>query len=392
VSADQIERQPTEPIAALLERKKVAQALSAEALLLARLREAVSRANALFDLEPIPIFSGRKTRPDQIIVRDINRPKKSATTKIALVSIPTNIYESYSDPKDLKALRASDLVFERFDHFDLCLRHPKIDRNMSQNWCGELLTKYRRAAQARAELICANELSFPSFWTGRAPKSGRDQSTIAFLNDLKDMQRREAEFERQLQDVSKTEGCVILPGTYHDPFSFENVAPVIFPYEVDTIDSRKYTSAHSAGESIKVSRLRKIPVYAYGNLVFSVLICSDAFDLNIFFRYMIDRLGPDKYKNQDIIFVPSYYQPEPGKRNAMLDACKQLSWATGSVVVFVNCYSSDGNACKAVFMCGEEVWSSKERNISYFTIDWRKFHGMFERWLRARTEAWKATE
>jgi hypothetical protein len=287
--------------------------------------------------------------------------------------------------RESERLQGGDLVFERFDHFDLCLRHPTIEPNTSNDWCQDMLANYRKAGQEGAEFICSNELGFPSFWSGRPPISGRDGSAMHFSNNVKDFHRRKFDFELELQRIALNNSCVILPGTYHDPASFENVAPVILPYERNTIESRKYTSAHSVGESIKVARLRRIPVYGYGSLVFSVLICSDAFDLNIFFRCMIDRLGSDKYRNVDIFFVPSFYRSVRGKRNAMLDACQQLSWATGSVVIFVNAWS-DREICKAVFMCGEEVWRSREPRIEYYTIDWKKFYERLQDWIPSRIE------
>jgi hypothetical protein len=369
MTADESDDYPTKPIADHIQ--QAPQARSPEALMLEKIAETALRANALFDLEIVPVVY---TRTPQRIKEheEWTSSDKPSITKIALLSLPVRI--DLSANQKLGKPRGGDLVFERFDHFDLCVRHPDIDQKVLDNWHRQLLDSYRKAAESGAEFICANELAFPSFWGGRPPVSGRRESVFQFGLDAKDLQRSKLAFEEELQAISTKHDCIILPGTYHDPITFENVAPVIFPHHTNTIDSKKYTSAHSAGEYIKVSRFRRIPVYSYGSTVFSVLICSDAFDLHIFFRHMIDRAGPAKEKNVEIFFVPSFYKKDSSKRNSMMEACRQLSWATGSLVVFVDHFATTDRDCKAIFMCGEKDWSSSRKGCCYYDINWKKFN------------------
>ena len=371
---------PTAPIKALL--KEPEQDPCPEAIMLERLTDTALRANALFDIEVVPIDLARRAHGGALRGTAI-KSRDPAETKLALLSLPIAIQ---IEKKTRKRCLGGDLSFERFDHFDLCVRSSSVGQAKFEEWCDELINRYQKAASSGAEYICTNELGYPSFWNGRAPISGRRESAFDFGNSLKALQQHRGEFERKLQGISSDKECIILPGTYHDPSTFENIAPIVVPYEPNSTSSRKYTSGYSAGEYIKVSRVRTIPAYRNRNTVFCLLICSDAFDLNIFFRHMIDRVGSDQQKNVEIFFVPSYYGKDSARRNSMLQACEQLSWITGSIVIFVDHFISPGEICKAVFMCGKRVWHCSEKYVSFYTINWKEFHGILSEWSEIRNK------
>ena len=156
----------------------------------------------------------------------------------------------------------------------------------------------------------------------------------------------------RLQDLADKKNVVILAGTSHDATTFQNFGPIFFPERIHSTDHKKLTSAYKIGEYIRPQVGQEYPVYSMGPMTFSVLICSDAFDLNIFFEQfaagtMISKLVPN------VVFVPSFYVNKPGRTNAILNACRQLSLATNVIVVFCN-HLFDSSR-HAVFLGGQEL-------------------------------------
>jgi hypothetical protein len=241
-----------------------------------------------------------------------------------------------------------------FDHFGIAV--PKVAREdypeTLRRWCyatirecEQLLEDQRGSAPLR--FVVFGELSFPSFWGGTVANnlSGPIKTEI---------RRLQVHLDAELQRLSSRHGTIIVSGSFHDPDTFGNVLTVYFPFAKRTVIHRKLTVASAIGEDIRVPNKPEYPIYLLGNqnqFRFCVFICSDAFDLNLFFEQMCGSSNnPNAVPN--LYLVPSFHVTRPGKANGMWRACQQLSLATGQTVVFVN--QSSDERCAAVFVAGSE--------------------------------------
>jgi len=213
------------------------------------------------------------------------------------------------------------------------------------------------------------ELSFPNFWPGRS-RVVSEYDLRRRLNELRN------NLDQRLQALATRHQAVIMSGTYHDSATFENIACIYFPNAKFTRYHSKLTSAQAVLEHIKVARSVQYPIYNVGDCRFAVLICSDAFDLNIFFEQLSGSKNPAIRPN--IYFVPSFYVEKHDGQNRILDACKQLSLATGKIVVFVN--QSAGADCAAAFIAGEKQNLSQGPGLSrYLTVDQDLVQGLLDK-------------
>jgi hypothetical protein len=279
--------------------------------------------------------------------------------------------------------RVPVLQLRTFDHFDLCVEdpdHPHYVQHIDE-WCQSIRRRCQNAfAEGTAErpvrFVVFGELSFPSFWPGHPKKACK-------LDVRPQISRLRADLDRCLQNLATQHNAVIISGSCHDPATFENVASIYFPSSLDTTSHVKLTSAQAVGEYVRIARDITYPVYKIGWLKFCVLICSDAFDLNIFFQQIWLGSGSSDIKPQ-IYFVPSYYL-RPGPMHQMARACQQLSLATGTMVVFVNHgYDPDG---ATVFIAGHEIplLERQGQETASFDVDWIDVFGRIYESERMRT-------
>jgi predicted amidohydrolase len=359
----------------------------------------VGRSRALFKLT-----ARKASRPPDADKKQWSK-KSEKITRIAIISHPSPFEnKDHSDDGVSNSIRrqlhpGAKLGLYNFDHYDLCLRHKAVKFEELRAHCSNLLREYDRLAR-QSDVIVSNELAFPSFWPGLPvwqnaaedgeaadQRSGRpeyvDRTHIRLLRRW---------FEKELQKIAKEHCTIIMPGTFHDWNSFENVLPIKFPSHEDATDHVKRTTARRAKEFVKVSRLKELPVYNFGEFRFSVLICSDVYDLNIFFR-QFSRSGR-REEQPDIYFVPSF-QPSrksahlrPADRdNQILRACEDLSWATGAAVVFVNQADARSAITRAIFFPGEPEPAYKDvgAGSKVFSFNWRRFHQANQKWRESQS-------
>jgi predicted amidohydrolase len=232
----------------------------------------------------------------------------------------------------------------QFDHFTLCV-NDQTQLYIVERWCDKIVADSKRAFQLGARFALFPELSFPNFWPGR-PEPIEQVDRRRKLNGLR------ADLDRRLQRLAKDHEGIIIAGSYHDWETFENICQIYFPEAEHSRSHKKLTTARSVNEYVKTSHGIDYPVYNVSERRFCVLICTDAFDLNMFFRQILATGSGDLGTKPEIFFVPSYYVARE-REHRLKSACGQLSLATGQIVVFVN--QSMDTSGPAVFVAGIEL-------------------------------------
>lgn len=363
------------------------------------LGDVVRRANALF--KPVPV--------DRKPSKEFGDPLEPY--KIASICLPVfvNVLSGADQgvyPQRKRSSSDQDLILnlQSFDNFDLCVPAvPELpifpqkddlaaaDRHLHliEIWCDELTRRCESALNEGARYLITNELGYPNFWPGRP-------TSIDPFDVKRKLLRRQIDLDSRLQQLALDYNAIIIAGSYHDWTTFENVGHVYFPSTEHACNHKKLTSARGVGEHIKVARGNAYPVYNVGSAIFCVLICSDAFDLNIFFRQLCQGTNDPNILPQ-IFFVPSFYIREKDKRHALVDACHQLSIATGTSVVFTNHASDDQST--TVFIAGDRAEAQQRDGFSIVTIDPVEFRESYSRsepirsdlsFLRGRRTMWRS--
>jgi hypothetical protein len=255
------------------------------------------------------------------------------------------------------------LSLRSFDHFDLYLPlddggHVERVRRWSEDVKKKCTAALRAGRSPKVRFIIFNELAFPNFWPGRAKHIGANEKRRELASIWIDL-------NKFLQDKSTRFNVIIIAGTHHDSDTFENICSIYFPKKELTCNHKKITSARAAGENIKVPSGISIPIYTYDKMTFCVLICSDAFDLNIFFHFLTQKTGVQQRLPQ-IFFVPAFQlrkkvgdngnaasKKNINGMNALFKSCEQLSLATGSIVVIANQGFDEDRS--AVFISGKRM-------------------------------------
>jgi len=249
-----------------------------------------------------------------------------------------------------------------FEHFHICLPDEQDSRHVAKirKWCNDVKAKCEAALACGARIVVFGELSYPNSLHSRSTDVGAD-------DPQPQLRQIAADLDSHLLRLAQEHEAIIIAGSYHHPHRYENLCHIYFPRRDRHVPHLKLTSARAVGEYIKVPQGTHYPIYKVGDLMFCVLICCDAFDLNIFFRQLCRNTNhPDVIPH--IFFVPSYHVVEESGRHQMLAACQQLSLATGSVVMFINqSFDDDRNA---VFVAGERARSEPhEGDFSTFRFD-----------------------
>jgi predicted amidohydrolase len=195
------------------------------------------------------------------------------------------------------------------------------------------LSELEIAGSSKARFVCFNELGFPT--------RGRDTAT--------------AEFEKRIEEIVARHSIFLIAGSYHDTRECYNIAPIFTPVGEQGSESKRHshaklTSATKVREFVRIPSNRQLRYYetAFGN--FNILICLDAYDPALTFR-LIQKNHPQGGEDAiEMIFVPSF---SAEKSKAMAQACEDLSYATASLVVYVNCPENEPK--HAVFLCGRRM-------------------------------------
>ena len=296
----------------------------------------VQRAKALFEPELINCPSDNQAF-------DVLKTQRLAVLTPS-VRVKTQSGETFPDAP----LHANTfwLQEEHFDHFDICVSDNARIETL-RDWCNQIKNGCKAAIEDdAARFILIPELGYPSFWPGRLNSVANSRSRVQ-------LDRLRADFDASMQNLAKRNNAVIICGSYHDWETFENITRVYFPSHDHSCRHKKLTSAYKVQEHIKVARGAKYQVYDLGTMKFCIFVCTDAFDLNIFFRQIFYRSsGYTKYAPQ-LYFVPSFYASSKIGRHSLLEACMQLSMATGATVVFSNQANDlDG---RSIFVAGQKL-------------------------------------
>ena len=207
----------------------------------------------------------------------------------------------------------------------------------------ELLADLRDLCEENVDVICINELGYPSY---NSPA----------CSDLSDEERQrlldgDQAFRASVQALADTHDCLVLCGTHHDAADLHNKAMIFFPN--DALSPRehiKLTSAKSrnVGEVVRTPPNDEYVVYKTKFGEIAIFICLDAFDLNMFFRQVHHGIGSEDRRDHtpDIIFVPAF-TPKP-----LVAACKALSYFAASTVIYCNTTKEPYNG---IFVGGERV-------------------------------------
>lgn len=313
----------------------------------------VGRSKALH--EPEAIFC-----PKEIDLERKFKPYRIAFLPFGL-SVKKYGAESYQPGGGHPPPNAYILHEHRFDHFALCVNDGRgIDG--IKPWADEVLARCEAALVARADFVVMSELSFPNFWPGRGEQDNQ------FADQRRLLRKLHSDLEDRLQKLASAYKAVIICGSYHDWETFENICPIYFPEAIYSRNHKKRTSAFIVNEHIKPAHSKKYSVYHSVGRSFCVLICTDAFDLNLFFRQAIESSQPTGRMEMkpEIYFVPSFYEKDRGG-HALRSACEQLSLATGQVVIFVN-HTSDLEGL-AAFVAGDYISPQPQNGIPMVELD-----------------------
>lgn len=196
----------------------------------------------------------------------------------------------------------------------------------------EFLSQLKAAGKSGAKLVCFNELAFPTPMPTEEDRVERDS------------------FEVEIRKLVRRYKLFLVAGSYHDLKEAYNVCPVFSP-DRDRCDHAKLTSAVKLSEFVRIPSRRNSRYYETEYGAFSVLICLDICDPSLAFRLMKMNHISSQSEKIEVVFVPSF---SPA---SMAEACRDLSYATACLVVYVNC--AGGEPRHAAYLAGELLPAAK---------------------------------
>ena len=234
-------------------------------------------------------------------------------------------------------------------YYKLCVA-DHVDKIVSAR--ATLKKKILRLAKRRANIICVSEIGYPAFLAKGDSKPGSTYQAFLAEGDY--------EFRLEIQQIADLYSVIIVCGSYHDPREFTNKAVIFFPGFSMPTEHLKMTSAMSIGEVIRTPTANQLPVYQtkLGNI--AVLICKDAYDLNILLRYVTMGFHGMNEIRPDLILVPSF-SPAP-----LEAACCDLSYFARCAVAYVN---GDVEPHFAVFVGGEAIKVSTSSGVAFVKLN-----------------------
>jgi hypothetical protein len=191
----------------------------------------------------------------------------------------------------------------------------------------EFLSDLEQAVKAGAEIVCFNEMAFPC---GNEVESSK-------------------EFEQDVQQIVNDRKILLIAGTFHHPDTDHNLCPIFAPEHAAEYHA-KLTSAARIQEEVRTPAGRKMRYYRTSFGRAGVLICLDVYEPTLFLRLLRQSNHFSREEDIDLVFVPAF---SPHNSKILCDACKDLSYVTGAVVVYVNCAERDPR--HAVFVAGKQM-------------------------------------
>lgn len=230
-----------------------------------------------------------------------------------------------------------------------------------------LKKKILALARKRANVICVSELGYPAF---TVPLDGRISERECQLLAAGDTQ-----FRKEIQEISDEWRCIILCGSYHDVHDLTNKALLFVPGDPHPEEHRKLTTADSPeiGEVIRTARSSGHFIYATELGRISVLICKDAYDLNVFCRYALMGSSLNGETPSDLILVPAF------SRVPLVDACREVSYFGRTVVAYVDGCSSPRSS---VFVAGKCLFNEYEKRSALFGVSWAERNQLMQEMSR----------
>lgn len=187
---------------------------------------------------------------------------------------------------------------------------------------------------------------------------------------MSDQERRllkegDAPFRKRIQAIANDSHCIILCGTYHDVKELTNKAVLFVPGLNRQVEHRKLTSADAVGEVVRGGGTSDYLIYDTVLGRIGILICKDAYDLNVFCRYALSASPRSIEKVPDLILVPAL------SRGSLADACKELSYFAKTIVAYADGWSSPKSA---LYVAGVEIGSEAYDRESLFELSWEERH------------------
>ncbi len=201
------------------------------------------------------------------------------------------------------------------------------DKTIRRRLREDFLAALRRVAKAGAKLVCFNEMSYP------------DAMDIETSRELR----------AEIREIVDENQLFVIAGTHHHRQTFHNLCP-IFAANREIIPHAKLSSAAKLEEKIRTPAGRVMRYYKTTFGAVGLLICLDAYEPTLFLRMMKQSSVWQNEEGVDFVFVPAF---SPNNSKAVCDACQDLSYTTGAIVVYVNC--PERRPRHAVFVAGKKM-------------------------------------
>jgi len=280
--------------------------------------------STLFVAEPEPYHF----KPEHL--RVLREPGSQIRLAIASVPIP---------PGKLEETKTSKVDSQYFRLFGLKSRFRRQLR-------GKLKRYVELACEHDCRFFFVNELGFP-LDAAATNERKRDRDLRAFVSDVSGFLTRDAHPR------------YLVAGSFHDPASKYNLAPIVVRPAADepTISHyhSKKTSATHLFEKVRLPPDRKLRLYrtAYGRM--AVLICLDFYDASQLLSLIqhndnYDRAPAPSEERIDLLAVVSFGMP---REDLCEDAVREVSELLGAAVAFA--HSRSDQSLQFFYVGGKKI-------------------------------------
>lgn len=255
-------------------------------------------------------------------------------------------------------LKVKDLVEKQKDGYSVWMVKDLKRRRSLRD---EFIQHLEMAGKAGAKLVCFNELAYPT-----------------------PVDKGDSHFQTQIKKIVKNYELFLIAGSYHDMDKCYNLCPVVVPHshhqhEPEIHTHAKMNSAVRIFENIRIPPNRQLRYYETLYGAFTIFVCIDVYDPSLAFRLMMQNHAISREETLDIVFVPSF-SPEKGPSTAR--ACRDLSYATAALVVYMNCDANEPR--HAVYLAGEELSAENDavtcqirelsKNLLMYEVSYDEYH------------------